>query len=134
MITWIILILKSKVDINKNKMNELNQKKDKIYKLITNLYEDKLLGIISEDTFEVLIQKYEKEKNHYEEKIKQISKEKFITSEEVLKERREIEKNMKELIKFDTINYDNKSLVFKLIDRIIIDDKTININYKFKVE
>ena len=41
---------------------------------------------------------------------------------------------MEELIKFDTINYDNKSLVFKLIDRIIIDDKTININYKFKVE
>ena len=38
---------------------------------------------------------------------------------------------MKELLKFDTINEENKSLVFKLIDKIIIDDDIINIKYKF---
>ena len=127
-------ITKDNVNFNKNKINELNRKKEKLYKLISNLYEDKILGIISEDTFAMLIQKYEKEKKQYEEKIKQINKEKNVTSEEILNEKRKIEEYMKELIKFDTINYDNKSLVFKLIDKIIIDDKTININYNFKIK
>ena len=38
---------------------------------------------------------------------------------------------MKNLLEFDTINEENKSLVFKLIDKIIIDDDKINISYKF---
>lgn len=39
---------------------------------------------------------------------------------------------MNELLKFDTITEENKSIVFKLIDKIIIDDRNINIKYKFK--
>ena len=38
---------------------------------------------------------------------------------------------MIKLLEFDTINEENKSLVFKLIDKIIIDDDKINISYKF---
>ena len=44
---------------------------------------------------------------------------------------KELQQTMKELLKFDTINEENKSLVFKLIDKIIIDDDIINIKYKF---
>lgn len=44
---------------------------------------------------------------------------------------KELEETMKQLLKFDTINEENKSLVFKLIDKIIIDDDKITIKYKF---
>ena len=43
----------------------------------------------------------------------------------------QLENVMKQLLKFDTINEENKSLVLKLIDKIIIDDDKINIKYKF---
>ena len=38
---------------------------------------------------------------------------------------------MNEILKFDSINEENITLVFKLIDKIIIDDKKIIIQYKF---
>lgn len=41
---------------------------------------------------------------------------------------------MNEILKFDTITEENKSIVFKLIDKIIIDDRNISIKYKFKIE
>lgn len=44
---------------------------------------------------------------------------------------RQLEKAMKQLLNFYTINEENKSLVFKLIDKIIIDDNKITIKYKF---
>lgn len=44
---------------------------------------------------------------------------------------KQYKKMIKEALEFDTINEENKSLVFKLIDKIIIDDDKINIKYKF---
>ena len=44
---------------------------------------------------------------------------------------KQLEDVMKQLLKLDTINEENKSLVFKLIDKIIIDDNKITIKYKF---
>ena len=44
---------------------------------------------------------------------------------------KQMEEAMKCLLKFDNIKEKNKSLVFKLIDKIIIDDDKINIKYKF---
>ena len=44
---------------------------------------------------------------------------------------KQLEDVMKQLLKFETINEENKSLVFKLIDKIIIDDNKITIKYKF---
>ena len=44
-----------------------------------------------------------------------------------------MEKKINDILRFDEINEENKSLVFKLIDKIIIEDQTININYKFDI-
>ncbi len=126
-------IINSNININKNNINFLNEKKDKIYKLINNLYEDKISGIISKDTFRVLIQKYEKEKQVYEEKIKQISNESYIRQKEIQQKIKNFEESIKKILKFDDLNYENKNLVCKLIDKIIIDDNEIIINYNFKV-
>ncbi len=129
-----VSILNLDRNINENEQNMIKQRIDRLYKLINKLYEDKISGIISEDTFAVLIKNYENEKLRYEEKIKQFNKEKYNVTQEALEEKIKAENYMKELIKFDNINYDNRSLVFKLIDKIIIDDRTITINYKFKLQ
>ena len=41
---------------------------------------------------------------------------------------------MNYLLDFKSIDDDNVSLVFKLIDKIIINDNKIKINYRFKVQ
>ena len=63
-------------------------------------------------------------------KISTISKSNKNTQELKLNQS-QLENVMKQLLKFDTINEENKSLVLKLIDKIIIDDDKINIKYKF---
>ena len=62
-------------------------------------------------------------------KISAISKNKECVQDSKLTSK-ELEETMKQLLKFDTINEENKSLVFKLIDKIIIDDDKITIKYK----
>ena len=44
-----------------------------------------------------------------------------------------LEKAMKKLLKFDEINEENKGILFKLIDKIIIKNKEIVIQYKFNI-
>ena len=63
-------------------------------------------------------------------KISTISKSNKNTQELKLNQS-QLENVMKQLLKFDTINEENKGLVLKLIDKIIIDDDKINIKYKF---
>lgn len=112
----------------KQELAKLSKKKEEINKTISNLYEDKMEGNISIETFKVLIAKYEKQQKQLNSEISLLSKTKENTQEFNPKQ---VEKTMKELLKFDTINEENKSLVFKLIDKIIIDNDKINIKYKF---
>lgn len=129
----------SKVKIRENSSNE-KQERNKIKqyeikieetnRLIANLYEDKISGIISAETFSVLVKKYENQKKEFDNKIREIKRKE--NDNEIEKNNiNKIEDIMKEILKFDTINEENRSLVFKLIDRIIIDDNQITINYKF---
>ena len=69
-------------------------------------------------------------KKEIDMKISIISKSNKNTQELKLNQS-QLENVMKQLLKFDTINEENKSLVLKLIDKIIIDDDKINIKYKF---
>lgn len=112
----------------KQELSKLLKKKEEINKTISNLYEDKIEGTISIETFKVLIAKYEKQQKKLNSEIGLLSKEKENREEFNPKK---LQQTMKELLKFDTINEENKSLVFKLIDKIIIDDDIINIKYKF---
>lgn len=115
-------------DNTKQELAKLSKKKEELNKAISSLYEDKIEGNISIETFKLLIAKYEKQKKQLNSEISLLSKAKENTQEFNPKQ---VEKTMKELLKFDTINEENKSLVFKLIDKIIIDNDKINIKYKF---
>ena len=115
-------------DSTKQELAKLSKKKEELNKTISSLYEDKIEGTISIETFKVLIAKYEKQQKKLDSEIALFSKEKENREELNPKE---LQQTMKELLKFDTINEENKSLVFKLIDKIIIDDDIINIKYKF---
>ena len=114
----------------KQELAKLLNQKEEIYKTIANLYEDKIEGVISIETFKVLIAKYEKQKKNLEKKIEQISKNDENVPELNLSR---IKETMEKLLEFDTINEENRSLVFKLIDKIVIDDDKINIQYKFRI-
>ena len=117
-------------DNRTQELAKLYKEKEKINKTITNLYEDKISSNISLETFKILIKKYEKQKKEIDMNISIISKYSPNTQELKLNHR-QLEKAMKQLLNFYTINEENKSLVFKLIDKIIIDDNKITIKYKF---
>lgn len=115
-------------DNTKQELAKLSKKKEELNKAISSLYEDKIEGTISIETFKVLIAKYEKQQKQLDTEISLFSKTK--ENEQELKPK-ELQEVMRKLLEFDTINEENKSLVFKLIDKIIIDDDKINISYKF---
>lgn len=81
----------------------------------------------------MLMKKYEKQKKEYEKEIQKHEREKSDNIENNNINREEFETIMKNILEFKEINQENKSLVFKLIDKIIIDDKDINIKYKFDI-
>lgn len=117
----------SKDILKSNKMIEETNK------IISNLYEDKISGQISQDTFSMLMQKYENQKKMYEDEIKRYKEEELGDSEISNINKEEFETTMKEMLEFKEINQENKSLIFKLIDKIIIDDKDVMIKYKFDI-
>ena len=120
-----------KLSQDKNYITELKNKKEEVNRIISNLYEDKINGVLSQDTFIILLRKYEKEKKEYD-KILRKAKMKTEKDHESIS-RAQFLIIMNELLKFDTITEENKSIVFKLIDKIIIDDRNISIKYKFKI-
>ena len=117
---------------NKKVLDGLKKQKEEQNKKIVNLYEDKISSRISIETFEMLIKKFEIEKKEIEKKIEELEETKNNEDKQTL-DNKTIKALMKELIKFDSITENNISLVFKLIDKIIIDDKNIKVNYKFKL-
>lgn len=113
---------------NRDTIINIQNKKREIDKLISNLYEDKISRIISQDTFSNLINKYENQKQQLEIERKRYEIKKVddtsITQNSDL---------IKELLEFNELNDKNISLVFKVVDKIVIDDKNVNINYKFSI-
>ena len=78
----------------------------------------------------MLIKKYEKDMKELDMQIARMNKlNKNI--QEIKLTNRQLEEKINYLLECDTINEENKSLVFKLIDKIIIDDDKISIEYKF---
>lgn len=112
---------------------KLNQKKEGLNKVISNLYEDKLSGLISQDIFTNLAEKYEQEKKECERKIDTLKNTQNNIIHKKDDDREEIKETMKELLTFNSISEENRSIIFKLIDKIVINDKDISIKYKFKL-
>ncbi|MDO5556082.1 MAG: hypothetical protein Q4G09_05555 [Clostridia bacterium] len=109
----------------------MKKKKKEVNRIISNLYEDKINGVLSQDTFIILLSKYEKEKKNYDKNLRKAKIKTEKASTDISIEQMSI--IMDELLKFDTITEENKSIVFKLIDKIIINDRNISIKYKFKI-
>ena len=122
----------SKKDFKKD-LDLIAKKQDELNKIIANLYEDKISNVISEDTFKVLIRKYETQKKEFEKKLENIKREEKSGKQEEGVTKKDLEATMNYLLDFKSIDDDNVSLVFKLIDKIIINDNKIKINYKFKI-
>lgn len=122
----------TKKDFSKDIL-KLNKMKEETNRIISNLYEDKISGQISQDTFSMLIKKYESQKEKYEKEIQRHKKEQLKDNEisDITKE--EFENTMRSILEFNEINQENKGLLFKLIDKIIIEDKDIKIKYKFNI-
>lgn len=108
-----------KIEFLETKIKEKNN-------IIKTLYEDKVNKIIIEDLFIKLYKQYEEEKNAMQEQIKNEMKNNTNT----IKKEALIE-NIKELMQFKDDNID-RSVLLKLIDRVEIEDKNIEIYYKFK--
>lgn len=112
---------------------KLNKMIEDTNKIISSLYEDKISGQISQDTFSMLMQKYENQKKTYEKEIQRYKKEEIKENSINNIDKDECEKIMNEILEFKEINQECKSLLFKLIDKIVIDDKDITIKYKFNI-
>ena len=112
---------------------KLNKMIEQTNQAIRTLYDDKILGQISNNTFGMLMQNYEKQKKKYKDEIQEY-KNKEISSNEINNmDRNEFEESMNKVLRCTEINQDSKSLIFKLIDRITIDNKDVTIKYKFNI-
>ncbi len=100
--------------------------------MISSLYEDKIAGIITQETFSELVKNYEKQKQELNNEIVEVER-KQRNVNDIEASNKEFENTMKKILEFEEINEENKSLVFKLIDKIIIGENIININYKFDI-
>lgn len=123
--------ISNKEDKNKKEILYWNKKKDDVNKIISGLYEDKVTGIITLDTFKNLIKKYEEQKKECETKLEMLNNSQ--SKKENIINQKQIKYTANKILSFDEINEKNKNLVFKLIDKIIIDDKDITIQYKFDI-
>lgn len=110
---------------NRDNIINIQNKKREVNQLISKLYEDKIAKIISQDTFSNLINKYEEQKQQLEIEIKRYKIDVPRTTQN--------SDLIKELLEFNKLNDENISLVFKVVDKIVIDDKNVNINYKFSL-
>lgn len=126
------ILSKNETD-DKKEMIYWNKKKESIDKIIAGLYEDKISGVIGIDTFKNLIRKYEDEKKECIAKLNLLEDKKNNIASKPTTDEKQIKDIAKKLLTFDEINEENKSLVFKLIDKIVIDDKNISIKYKFEL-
>lgn len=125
---------KQNIDIGiKKNLETFNKKKEELNKMISNLYEDRLSGLISQDTFNNLVRNYEMQKKECDKKLDTFRREQNNTIDEKNISNENLKETMKELLTFNNINEENKSILFKLIDKIIIHDRNVSIKYKFNI-
>ena len=124
-----------KDDKKNNEKNTYICRISEIEKYMKNLYQDKVDGLIDNETFSNLLENYRNEKKNYEEKLSKIKFQiKSDINNEFIKE--DIKKLKKDVLSF--LNFDNKekidrNILIKLIDKIEVGkNKKIRIFYKFK--
>lgn len=117
-------------DPNKHKVKSINRKIAEINNILKNIYEDKINHVISQGTFLLLAEDYEKKKEQLLKKIQneeQKTKNNAITNSQI-----HIKESMQRILQCKTPKEIPKSLLQKLIKKIEIKDKDIIIQYTFK--
>jgi hypothetical protein len=112
-----------------NDISAAGDRLTEIKRIIKNLYEDKLKGVIAEQDFINLSKEYNEEREQLNTKLLKLSDKKHRHNE-LAKDSEGFRKLALELLRLDE---PDKILLRKLIDRIdIYENKKIEIHYKFK--
>ncbi len=110
------------------KINYLTTKIKQNINYIDKMYEDKLKGEITKETFKRLLNKYQKDNKHKQKEINNC-KEK-IKNIKILNDKG-IQEGINKFLSFEKIS---RNVLVNLIDKIMIDqNKNITIYYKFKL-
>lgn len=118
----------------RNKLEQTNQKINVLNNKLDKMYMDKLNGIILEEDYVRISQKFildrtslNTQKKELEEKLN--SSEKILSKKERTKEEQELDKLIEEFLKLEKIN---KIYLYRLINKIEIDkDKNVYIYFNF---
>lgn len=124
-----------KDDNRNNEKSRYTNKINEIEKYIKNLYQDKVDGLIDNDTFSSLLKNYRDEKKNYEEKLSKIKSqiENNTINETTKKDIKELKKYALSFLNFDNKEQIDRNILIRLIDKIEVGkDKKISIFYKFK--
>ncbi len=122
------LVIPEEPQNNPSKLiSNITQKIETNNQCIKNIYKDKVSGVISEETFAMLISDYESEKKRLEEQLK------MMTTNAVNKSNsKELHNLIYKALEFEKEQID-RNLLLKLINRIEISNRNqITIYYNFK--
>ena len=122
---------KSKNNLLQTKLQELKQNLKNIENIIEEIYQDKINKIIQIEDFKIIYEKKQKERNKILKEIKEIEKELEETNQKSLKINfKEIKQIANEFLKMEK---PNKMILEKLIERIEFDkEKNIKIKFTFQ--
>lgn len=122
---------KSKNNLLQTKLQELEQTLKNIENTIEEIYQDKINKVIQIEDFKTIYEKKQKERNKILKEIKEIEKELEETNQKSPKiNLKEIKQIANEFLKMEK---PNKMILEKLIERIEFDkEKNIKIKFKFQ--
>ncbi len=119
---------------SENKLKEINKKIDKRINIISNLYHDKLEGIISTDVYKRLSDKDVKELEQLKREKENIKKRLNLFT--TVKKDKEFIKWQKRVEDFMKLKTPSRRIIKNLIDKIIVYDngnfKEVKVYFKFK--
>lgn len=122
---------KKKKNNDDNRANEIKKQIEVLDRKLRTIYEDKLNGIISVEMYVTLSADYEKQKINLKSMLENIN---TNIEEEKNISIKDMENYIKKILQFDDPDKVDRSLLLKLIDKIVIENKEIkSISYNFSI-
>lgn len=120
------------VDKKDEELKKIKTQIELIDRKIKKMYEDKLDNVITTEMFKEISTDYEKQKNDLKLKLSELEKNKDDIKEKVTS--KDLEKYIRDVLKFDDKDKVDREILIKLIDKIVIDNKKISsITYNFSI-
>lgn len=113
----------------KGQIKLYNRRLEEIKNIISNLYIDRLKGIVSETDFSNMSNQFNLEREHIAGEIKRLEQ-KSKHEEENKKDKEYINKLLNEFLTFENIN---RNILLQLVDKVeIFKEKRIKVHFKFR--